>query len=128
VKRIVWSKDMELGFFEIDLQHRILINLINILDDALSNKKEKIILQQLLDALLNWGIYHKDSEETLFNQYNYYSKKHLDEHVDFITRMTDFKEKDKNKDTALEILRFLSNHLSEHILTEDKKFVEYLNN
>jgi len=59
-----------------------------------------------------------------------YAKEHIEEHLQFINKINDFREMYAKNSSSLseEMLVFLQRWLFNHILIEDKKYQKYLIN
>jgi len=123
---IIWNERYDTGIEKIDLQHRKLVGLINVLFDAIPLKDRQEILNQTLTELVNYTIYHFKLEEELMIKYNYVDfQDHKDEHVLFIEKINRYMESlqvDNNK-ILLNLISFLKDWLLKHIMDTDKKYI-----
>ncbi len=127
---IQWSERYSVNIAEVDGQHKKLINILNELADAMSMGKGSDVLGKVLTALVDYTVYHFATEEQLFQQHAYSGyEEHKRQHDDLTARAKKLKEEFEggNWMLTIDVLKFLSNWLSEHILEEDKKFGPYLN-
>lgn len=121
-----WSEKFELGHDILDEEHRELFHTCyDFVETVKSNADKEIIIQaynQVVDSTLD----HFESEERLFNQYNYPIKKdHMKIHKKLLTNIRNLnKRRDYNFNDDLEEDLFLS--LTDHILEHDKLFVDYI--
>lgn len=122
-----WKDEYLIGVSEIDDQHEELFNIANKAYSVLKNnysidKYDKIIM--IIEKLKEYAIYHFKSEEEYMISINY--KKFLShkiEHDEFIKKVSnvDLKKVDDDQDKyLLEILNFIVEWTSEHILKKDK--------
>ncbi len=121
---ITWSNMFSVGVSEIDTQHKKLVELINQLNDAMQAGKGTDVLGKVLTELVNYTVYHFGYEEKLMGQYNYEdSPAHKDEHKKFIVTVGDFKKKFDAGSAVIsvEIMNFLRDWLTTHIMKTDKK-------
>lgn len=133
-KPLMWDSSFETGIEEIDEQHRILVNTINEAAITLSENSNLAMLEQITNDLLSYALYHFETEEELMNQYNYEEapeedmNTHLTQHRDFSAMVVDVKNNMKNGKpiTKDELLGFLKNWLTNHILYTDKKFGAFI--
>lgn len=121
MRRILWKSEMESGIVEIDIQHRNLINIINILDDAIREKKQNTILKQIIDEVVKYSNYHIKTEERFFAELGFRDEEHLKQHIDFKESVKQFEKYDAEK-----ILSFLIEWFEFHILIIDKKFFDFV--
>ncbi len=125
---MTWRPAFELNIKEVDDQHRKLIELLNILYDSMKQGKGKEVLGQVLTKLADYTVYHFGTEERLFREYGYpESEQHQSEHDAFTRQVIDFQKAYAEGKTliTIELLDFLTNWLTNHILQVDKKFGVY---
>ena len=126
---ITWNNSLQLGNKTIDTQHQKLVDLINELHDSMKAGKGKDQLGKTLTELVNYTVYHFQTEEKLFEQYGYPEKEgHKKIHTDLLQTAGKIKEDfDSGKIVlAMEVLDFLKKWLNDHILGSDKKSVNFL--
>jgi hemerythrin-like metal-binding protein len=123
---IVWKDSLNLGFKEIDDQHRKLVAMINKLFDAMSAGKSKEVMQVVFSELSNYIVVHFGAEEKLMKQYGYEEYEyHKQEHAYFIEKLNELKLKFNSGNTSisLDVLNFLKDWLLKHIMGTDRKYV-----
>ena len=127
---IAWSSMLSTGVAEQDTQHKKLIDLINQLNDAMKAGKGNEILGKVLAELVNYTVFHFGYEEKLMAQHKYEdTPAHKSEHAKFIQTAGELK---KNFDSgkavvSAEIMNFLRDWLTTHIMKTDKKMGQALN-
>lgn len=122
-----WSSKLELGVKMFDEQHKQLIRLINSLYNALQSGKGNDAMIKILDELVNYTVYHFDSEEEMFKKYGYQNEAaHKKIHTDLKNTAVDLKKKILAGEAVIgfNVISFLENWVKNHILVEDKKYVE----
>ncbi len=122
-----WIPEFSVGCDTIDNQHKRLINIINRLFDAFSNAQARNIINDIIDELAQYTVYHFSTEETLMQQYNFDHDKYLQhkkEHQYFIQKVEEFKKRALEQDYQLtyDIFNFLQQWLKDHILYTDKLY------
>jgi hemerythrin-like metal-binding protein len=125
VALITWSSMLAVGVTEIDDQHKKLIELVNRLNDAMHAGEGKAVLQPVLNELVRYTQYHFGTEERLMAKHHYESStEHKAEHQKFVKEVSAFKTKFDAGNAMLsnELMAFLRDWLSRHILQSDKKF------
>ena len=60
-----WTADLSVSVQSLDTDHKIIITLINQLNDAIQAGEPKDTVSQVLDALLDYTDYHFSREEAL---------------------------------------------------------------
>ncbi|MBP2644264.1 MAG: iron-binding protein, hemerythrin [Firmicutes bacterium] len=126
---ILWKEEFRIGIPVIDEQHQKLLEIANraydlLQDELITDKYDKIV--ELLQELKEYTIYHFAFEEEYMKSINY-SKflSHKVEHDDFIAKLEniDLSKVDYNQNGAiLDMLDFVVNWISEHILIKDKMY------
>jgi hemerythrin-like metal-binding protein len=126
---IDWSDSLSVGYEEIDDDHKRLIDIVNKLDDAIASGHGSEAIGEILEELLSYTVWHFRHEERLMQTYGdpaFYD--HKKEH-DNLTEAALAKQKeflDGNVDVAEELMPFLKNWLTHHILETDMKTGHYL--
>jgi len=127
---IEWDNNMSVNVEEIDMQHKKLVAMINQLNDAMAKRKGRDVLGSIIDGLVSYATTHFATEEKYFDMFKYPdAPSHKKEHTDFVKRVGEFQDGFKKGDLALtiEVMRFLKDWLTKHILGTDKKYGPYFN-
>jgi hemerythrin len=127
---INWENSLSVGVKESDDQHKVLIQYINDLNDAMKQGKGKDAVVEVIDKLANYTATHFRNEEKYFVQFNYpLIDEHKKLHATFEQKISDFKKDVQNGKlgTSIEVLNFLVSWLKGHILIEDKKYTALFN-
>lgn len=127
---VSWDDNFSVGVKELNDQHKKLIDLLNNLHDAMRVGKGKEILSTILKNLIDYTQVHFSAEEKYLVKYGYpdYAK-HKTEHVQLVNKVLTF-QKDFEKGNimlSMEVVNFLKDWLSNHILIADKKYGPFLN-
>lgn len=126
---IDWSKEFETGIETIDFQHRKLFNLINNLEEAVTNQGldgAKLVIEFTLDQLAEYTVYHFEQEERMMAEANYPDlENHKKMHQRLAARVVELKKKIEANQPGIEkeLLSFLSDWIKEHILHKDIDYV-----
>ena len=124
-----WSSDLMLGIPLIDAQHRVLVELINALHDALQPPQaERSHIASILEGLVDYTHNHFIVEEVQFHQHGYpQTAAHLQEHAQFTAQAMDWLMRfEDGEDVDLQTLEFLKNWLLHHICEEDRAYVPFM--
>jgi len=124
----VWTEKYSVGFKSLDQDHQALFGLVNQLYEAMSQGKAKTILSETLNQLITYTRTHFKREEILFTTTNYpETKEHKQQHDLFIAKVTEFKKQFEsgNQKISIELIKFLSDWLVNHILISDKKYTNH---
>jgi hemerythrin len=127
---ITWSNMLSTGVSEQDNQHKKLIDLINQLNDAMLAGHGADVQGKVLSELVNYTVSHFGYEEKLMAQHNYAdTAAHKAEHAKFVQTAGDLKKKfdSGNAKITTDIMSFLRDWLTSHIMKTDKRFGQALN-
>jgi len=125
-----WNANFELGIDVIDQQHQRLVDLINKLANRLATNSSDVIINEVLDELTDYTIYHFTTEEAIWNKHlstNQMVQEHEATHQDFIDKVTKVKEAMhtlRDTDVCEEVLSFLTHWLAFHILDTDRRMAK----
>lgn len=128
-KLIVWGPLYEIGHKEIDDQHKKLVDLINEFYDAFLNAEANIKVIEIVQRVIDYTVYHFIAEEDLFMNIEYpNTERHLETHKTFVNKLKIFKKQLDEGSIVIsyELMTFLRDWLSDHIMGEDKELVKYL--
>lgn len=126
---IQWNDQLSIGIDSVDKQHKVLINLLNKLNDAIADGNADLILAEIFDGLSAYTIKHFAYEEGLFKKYKYNgTEAHKHEHAKLIKQVKNLRQKMDAGDLMVnvEVLDFLKEWLTYHILISDKAFAPFL--
>ncbi|TAN41184.1 MAG: bacteriohemerythrin [Nitrospirae bacterium] len=123
---IEWTQNMSVGIEEFDTHHRKLCSIINKLNDAVSGGKEDKIIREVLAELYNYTVYHFLAEEEAMERVEYPGYPlHRQEHLDLTLKTMELMRAAESSDIGGEVLDFLKNWLTHHILEVDKNYKEH---
>ena len=126
---IDWSDDWSIGIQEIDEQHKILVNILNELHQAILSKSCSESLNDILNRLLDYTKTHFVVEESILRIMNYPGyKEHKKQHDHMIDEMKALQNKVLigKKSIGFELIHFLKRWLLNHIQVSDRVHAEYL--
>ncbi len=126
---IKWNDFYAVNIGVIDNQHKKLIELINKMYDAMRANKGKEAVSTVLAELVDYTVYHFETEEQLLLQYGYAEfEAHKVIHDNLTRRAKELKSRlERGTDLlTMDVMLFLSNWLNVHILEVDKKYSPYL--
>lgn len=126
---VKWTPDYLLGISDIDEHHRHLFDLLNKTYDMFVAGKSKDELSNILDELIDYATCHFAAEEVLMvkNHYPNYEQHH-ELHQTFSQRINEIQKDYLNGRTelSLEILSFLKNWITDHVLVKDADYGNYI--
>ncbi|QGY41542.1 bacteriohemerythrin [Pseudodesulfovibrio cashew] len=126
---IPWSNRLCIGLDSVDKQHQRLVELINQLNRAMKNKASQGKMVEIVSGLGEYVVTHFGYEEKLFDKHGYpETPGHKDLHRKFVAKVSEFSDAlAAGKTTvSIEVIQFLREWLTEHILVVDKAYVPFL--
>ena len=126
MKAFQWMPKFDTGFVEVDQQHRYLVDLINLLGDALTEKSANSVdIEAIVEDLVDYAQYHFKEEEELMAFVGIdvrHFKTHTDAHDGFLRDVLTLYETSKLQQDAnlQDLLDFLVHWLVYHILGADQ--------
>ncbi len=125
-----WTQEMSVGNPSIDRDHQILLGMVNRLDEAIKAGRGRETVSSVLDALLDYTTYHFAREEALMTACGYPDlDAHRHTHKVLRTQVTHIRDRHRsNPDTIhdREVLGFLKNWLTSHIMGRDKLYAPFM--
>jgi hemerythrin len=125
---IEWNSAFSVDIQKIDEQHKKFFSLVNILYDAIMQGKGEEVVGSVLKELQQYVIFHFKSEESWMKMFNYPDMNmHKLEHEGAIQKVNKLvlEYERGNKTVDIELLKFLSDWLQNHILQVDRKYIPY---
>ena len=130
--RIEWDTSFSVNNDEIDAQHRAWIRTLNTLHDSMIGDEDEDtveIITASLEAMISYTKFHFKSEEEYMRKINFPDlADHLKLHENFIAQLDEYDNDMRNGDLVLgtRIIKTMQEWLTEHILTEDKKYALFV--
>ncbi len=127
---IRWTPDMSVGIESLDSDHQKLLALINQLDDAIEQRKGQQQIGDVLTELINYTLYHFAREEALMDACKYPdAETHAHAHEVLRLQVTHIRDRFVSNPDSIhdrEVLSFLKNWLTSHILGRDKLYAPFM--
>lgn len=126
-----WLPEYELGHPEIDSQHRKWFQLTSIfLKRAYAGEAKPAVIEKALSECVGYARYHFDVEEEFMRSMGYAErslKAHLAMHDAFVERINTLAARCRagDRETAQEMIQFLTDWLRQHILETDVKYIRF---
>lgn len=124
-----WNDRFCTGIEEIDKQHKKLFEIgselysLALLQDGQDHYDE---IMMLIYELKDYTVYHFNYEEYYMDKYSFIEmKEHKQEHSSFIDKVSELEFQDIDmgqKKVILEIIEFIANWISNHIIKKDLKY------
>lgn len=125
-----WKDTYSVKIGVIDVQHRGLVNYLNELHLAMVEGRGKETLGKILANLIKYTQNHFATEERLLQLHGYpdYTS-HKAEHDHLTTKVLGFQTRFQANEVGLtlDVMEFLKDWLSHHILGSDQKYSPFLN-
>ncbi len=124
-----WDESLRIGVPLVDHDHQFLVSLINQLHDAVGCKDERDVVETVLDALVEYTVYHFGREERVMEACGFPDfAAHRKKHQGLARKVLDTQQRFRdNRDAELGpmVLDFLKDWLRGHILGEDTRIREF---
>ena len=125
-----WKDAYSVNIGIVDSQHKVLVDLLNELHQAMMTGKGKEQLGNILFKLIKYAQGHFKAEEALMQSKQYPDfANHKAEHDRLTKTVMDFQAKFSKNEVGLtmEVMDFLRDWLMKHIMGVDKKYGPFLN-
>ncbi|RDH89371.1 MAG: hemerythrin [endosymbiont of Seepiophila jonesi] len=125
---VEWSDSLSVGIEEIDEQHKILVNLINRMHQAIHERHGSDAAKGILAELADYTRIHFAVEESLMRILNYPGyEEHKEIHEELLNHVIELVQKVESGKTAIgfELLHFLKTWLTKHIMEEDMQYTGF---
>ncbi|HHW31595.1 MAG TPA: hemerythrin family protein [Clostridiaceae bacterium] len=128
---IKWTSDLSVGVEYIDSQHKLLFEKANDLFEAGKNRKSKEVIAEMLNFLDEYTKQHFRDEEAYMAKINYPDlEQHKKLHKDFIAEISKLRQEYQQSGGNIVLIinanHLVSNWLTKHISTMDKKIGLYV--
>lgn len=126
---IQWLDSYELGFEEIDAQHKDFVNSLNEFYGVIQGKAQDVdqkFLDEMLEKVASHAKHHFDTEEKYFDSCHFdLAEEHKQIHENLLSKVAEFQVKKADDLVAMtfEIIDFLEDWLVGHMVNEDRKYV-----
>ena len=124
-----WTPALEVGYGQVDHDHRTLVDALNQLHAAMDQGKDREEIEKVLVFLRDYTVTHFTTEEDLMIRHRYPgSAGHFAAHVNLVMQLSDFMAEFRSGQAmATEaVMAFLEGWLVEHILNKDKALGGFL--
>ncbi|MCL2075517.1 MAG: bacteriohemerythrin [Betaproteobacteria bacterium] len=121
----IWSDEYSVGIDEIDEQHKNLFAMAEKLHQAIMNHEGSSACKTILAELVDYTRVHFTLEQTLMRVGKYPAyEEHCKHHESLLEKVDALQQKVASGQAAIsfELLQFLRNWLTKHILSEDAKY------
>lgn len=125
---IEWSNELSVGIEEIDSQHKVLVDLLNEIHEAMQQGRTTQVTRGIIERLDEYTRVHFAVEESLMRILHYPDyERHKEEHEKLIAQLAELHTKlEKGKGAiGFELAYFLKNWLTRHIMEVDRRYVAH---
>ena len=126
---MAWKDDFSVKIKTIDAQHKKLVALLNQIHEATSAGRGKDVVEKILADLVTYANVHFSAEEDLLKKHAYPGlPQQKAEHQKLVKTVKDFQQDfDSGRvGMSIEIMQFLKDWLTGHILGLDKQYSAFL--
>jgi len=123
---IRWTEAMSVGNPVLDRDHRTLIGLVNQMSQP-ANRQDRAVLEFVLDELLDYTVAHFAREEEHMRQIDFSDfDRHVAIHRSLTNQLVSIRRNfiTGNRDMGTEVADFVADWLRNHILREDRRYVD----
>lgn len=123
---LVWQDDLNTGIQVIDDQHRRIVAMINLLQQAQEFGRSRLEVGDVLVELVDYTLSHFAFEEALLEEAGYaFTRPHKRVHEIFIGRVKEYGMRfEAGEDITQELISLLSRWLFNHIRNDDAAYVQ----
>ena len=130
--KIEWDNSLSIGIDLIDEQHKMLLQRLNDLSEAVEMMQGETQIMKTLEFMIDYTDFHFSAEEKHMTEHSYpgldQQKQQHEEFKDTLKHIVeDFEEEGSTRALTTSINTFLANWLIKHIKDLDMKFGEFLN-
>lgn len=128
-KLIEWEDKLSVSVDSIDEEHKVLIGLVNELNDAMLEGRGNEIMGHVLDELIKYTATHFAHEEQMMQERDYPDYvMHKTEHDLLVGAVVELQKKFEAGQSriSIEVMRFLKEWLQTHILGTDMRLGAFL--
>ena len=126
---VSWDDKYLIGVKTVDNQHKQLFGHLNSFHESLSANKGKETVNNVLNNLIDYAVYHFAEEEKVMDSIkgtNFLS--HFEEHISFCAKVSELKAKVfLGEEISYELFDFVKDWLVNHIMLSDQKIGEAYN-
>ncbi len=125
---IEWSNELSVGIEEIDAQHKVLVDLLNQMHEAIQQRHAAQVTSDIIDQLGEYTRVHFAVEESLMRILHYPDyERHKEEHEQLIGQLSELRAKlDTGKNSiSFELAHFMKTWLTKHIMETDKSYTSH---
>jgi len=127
-KFVEWSETLSVGIEEIDEQHKVLVEMVNKMHEAIHQRHGSDVVIAILSDLTDYTRIHFAVEESLMRILGFQGyEEHKAVHEELLHSVQDLQEKvaSGKKSIGFELMHFLKTWLTKHIMEEDMQYSSF---
>jgi hemerythrin len=127
---VIWNTAFSIHVSQMDHHHKQLFEIANKIAEYLQNNSGQKSLTKAFETLIDYTRYHFEAEEKLMQLYRYQEiVQHTKVHKDLLRHVVEYMEllQRGNIPTKVSFITFMEHWMVRHILDEDRKYGEFLN-
>jgi hemerythrin-like metal-binding protein len=131
MQSLEWKESYSVGVNTLDEQHKLLVSHLNTIYHIYNDPEKKEQTGVMINQLEEYALVHFKSEEDLFVKHKFYGlDQHAKEHRFYEQKIKEYHTRFDSTDNkvTVEMLEFLADWLTGHILGSDQDYRRYLNN
>jgi hemerythrin-like metal-binding protein len=128
MNKMIWNTDMSVGLKQFDDEHREMMDLLNDIHSAISEKESDVVITGVFKKFIECGVTHFSHEEELMDEFGYPdAEAHKKEHDDLVSKVNNIYEQYENgkKAYSLELVLFLKDWMLLHLKVTDTKYTSF---
>jgi hemerythrin len=131
MNKIEWDNSLTTGIKSIDYEHKMLIERLNAVIEAIEKNQGEGTIAKTLDFLLDYTNFHFSNEEKFIIGHGYpgieLQQKQHKEFKEFVNQLIlDFQQDGADKDIAIQIHDYLFVWLRKHIMEVDHQLAQFV--
>lgn len=131
MNKIEWDDNLTTGIKSIDYEHKMLVERLNAVAEAIEKNLGEGAIAKTLDFLMDYTNFHFSNEEQFISDNGYPGlETQQNQHKQFKNQINqiilEFQEDGADKDIALQIHDFLFVWLKKHIMDVDHQLAQYV--
>ena len=131
MNKIEWDENLATGIKSIDYEHKMLLERLNAVIEAIDKHLDEGTIAKTLDFLMDYTNFHFSHEEQFISDNSYPGlEEQQEQHKKFKDSINqiilDFQQDGADKDIALQIHDLLFVWLKKHIMEVDHKLSQYV--
>ena len=122
-----WKDEYSVGVSEIDNQHKLLLKSFSAIEESINLNQGWSNTHYAIVELIQLARIHFSLEEAMMRMFGYPgTDAHQKEHEHFFAKLDSIERHSLKKTTKVEMIQFLKDWLTKHILDSDKGYANHI--